>query len=546
MEDDGIGELERYQIEQIRELEFEELQVEEVEDFEISSSDDEFINAIAGEHTFNPCLAPLHTYLGEVEDTHRGLAFLDGGALLSLPMFYLEGVVLFPGAILPLRVIQPNFISAVERALTQADAPYIIGVVRAYLSPENGRLKFSMIGTTAEIRQYRRLEDGSLNVVTRGQQRFRLRRRWIDVEGVPCGEVQIIQEDLPSRTPRDAIGKVVPLHNFHSHNISDTEPSSVSRRDVSSHAYGDDNDDSEANSEKSFESELSPAEKRIHQSAIGSLFSNDMINESTSSDDENFESGIKITSSNTNDSDSNESLYLGHNKKMGKTILGTGYSSTPEKQHHKGEVSKSYWKKTDLSHFRRVSRAYWPYWVYRMYDSYCLAQRAADMWRQIIGQPSVDSLVEKPDLLSFFIASKMPISQSIRQELLEIDGISYRLHREIDLLKSFDHVRCKNCQNAIARRSDMLVMSSEGPLGAYVNPHGFVHEIMTFYKATGLALYGGPVKEYSWFPGYAWTITNCTNCESQMGWLFTATEKKLRPHSFWAIRSASVADSKYK
>lgn len=34
-----------------------------------------------------------------------------------------------------------------------------------------------------QIRQYRRLEDGSLNVVTRGQQRFRLRRRWIDVEG---------------------------------------------------------------------------------------------------------------------------------------------------------------------------------------------------------------------------------------------------------------------------------------------------------------------------------------------------------------------------
>lgn len=34
-----------------------------------------------------------------------------------------------------------------------------------------------------QIRQYRRLEDGSLNVVTRGQQRFHLRRRWIDQEG---------------------------------------------------------------------------------------------------------------------------------------------------------------------------------------------------------------------------------------------------------------------------------------------------------------------------------------------------------------------------
>lgn len=34
-----------------------------------------------------------------------------------------------------------------------------------------------------QIRQFRRLDDGSLNVVTRGKQRFRLRRRWIDVDG---------------------------------------------------------------------------------------------------------------------------------------------------------------------------------------------------------------------------------------------------------------------------------------------------------------------------------------------------------------------------
>ena len=48
----------------------------------------------------------------------------------------------------------------------------------------------------------------------------------------------------------------------------------------------------------------------------------------------------------------------------------------------------------------------------------------------------------------------------------------------------------------------MLVMSSDGPLGAYVNAHGYVHEVMTFCKANGLALRGRPVKEYSWFPGY--------------------------------------------
>lgn len=54
--------------------------------------------------------------------------------------------------------------------------------------------------------------------------------------------------------------------------------------------------------------------------------------------------------------------------------------------------------------------------------------------------------MNKPDILSFSIASKIPVSESIRQELLELNGVSYRLQREIELLESFDRVRCKHCQ----------------------------------------------------------------------------------------------------
>lgn len=68
------------------------------------------------------------------------------------------------------------------------------------------------------------------------------------------------------------------------------------------------------------------------------------------------------------------------------------------------------------------------------------------MWKKIVKAPSMDGLVKKPDLLSFHIASKIPVSESTRQELLEIDGISYRLRREIELLENFDRVRCKTCQ----------------------------------------------------------------------------------------------------
>lgn len=58
----------------------------------------------------------------------------------------------------------------------------------------------------------------------------------------------------------------------------------------------------------------------------------------------------------------------------------------------------------------------------------------------------MDALVRKPGLLSFHVASKIPVSESTRQELLEIDGISYRLRREIELLENFDQIKCRSCQ----------------------------------------------------------------------------------------------------
>ncbi|XP_038699234.1 uncharacterized protein LOC119996613 isoform X2 [Tripterygium wilfordii] len=517
MEDQRITEAERQQIEHIRELDFEELQVEEVDE---DSSDDHLdANGVASlnEFTFNTCLASLHTYLGEVDDTHNRVAFLDGGAVLNLPLFYLEGVVLFPEATLPLRVIQPNFISVVERALAQVHAPYTIGV----------------------IRQYRRLEDGSMNVVTRGQQRFHLKRRWIDIEGVPCGEVQIIQEDLPLRIPRDACGKVPPSSKLHGRGPLCRLP-----LNATSHSHGDGDNDSEANSEESFENELSLAERRIHKSAFDPCYGYDPMDESTSSDDDKSacQSEIRSRCSPQSDSNSVESLHLYDNKEIKHAAVEIGNSSGSARPSWRGDGLRRSWRKTDLTQFHSVTRAFWPYWVYRMYDSYCLAQKTADMWKQIVGTPSMDALVKKPDLLSFYIASKIPVSESTRQELLEIDGISYRLQREIELLKNFDLIRCRTCQTVIAKRSDMLVMSTDGPLGAYVNPNGYVHEIMTLYRANGLALWGHPQTEYSWFPGYAWTITNCATCETQMGWLFTATKKNLKPKSFWGIQSAQVAD----
>ncbi|KAL3023752.1 hypothetical protein AAZX31_04G083500 [Glycine max] len=536
-ERERLLERERLQIQVIRQLDLEDLVVEEVDhsdEEDIDGDPDEeyalFLSQYhsdaslpppsSAEFNFDTYIAPLHTYLGDVEDTRHRTAFLDGGAILNLPLFCLGGVVLFPGATLPLRVIEPHLVAAVERALTQDDIPCTIGVIRIHRDTATRRTKSASIGTTAEIRQFGRLGDGSLNVVTRGQQRFRLRRSWTDVEGVPYGEIQVIEEDLPLRIPRDAFGKSAPLSNMPcsqgvSHNLS------PKYSHVNMQRSKNEENDSEPNSEESFESELSLMERKIHLSVVGSSYVHDTMDESANDNDVKF-------------------MHNSDQEIRSNLDSRTGKCSTSGKQSSKEELSRC--KNICAYPSYKISKAFWPHWAYQMFDSYSLAQRAADMWKRIVGMPDMDSLIKKPDILSFHIASKIPVSESTRQELLDIDGIAYRLRREIELLESIDLIRCKSCETIIAKRSDMLVMSSEGPLSAYVNPGGYVHEIMTLYKANGLALVGSAATDYSWFPGYAWTIATCATCKTQMGWLFTARNKQLKPSYFWGIRSCQLAE----
>ncbi|XP_068637924.1 uncharacterized protein [Aristolochia californica] len=533
MDNDRISENEQRQMEQIRELDMEELQVEEADEESedpAESSENGGGESSDGDFPFDTSLPSLHAYLGDVEDTRGGVNFLDGGAILSLPMFYLQGVVLFPESVLPLRVIQPRYRSIVEKAMRHADAPYIIGVVRIYHRPGNTRRCCSEVGTTAEIRQYKQLHDGSLNVVTRGQQRFRLRRMWIDAEGTPMAEVQIIQEDTPLRTPKDAFGVLASIGSSRRSQVGLCGGS----RDTSSALWLEEEDLNDLDHfSDSAASEDSISNLESHFSSAHTSEDNGSNGEFTSSDDEHKALSFKNCESSKAGSVTLDDRMCENSKaKPVSPVL------SPDRQPIKA------WAADESKWLHRAPRAFWPSWVYRMYDAYSLARRAADMWKEIIGVSNLNALISKPDILSFHIGSKIPVSESTRQELLEINGISYRLRREIQLLEHFDTVRCKSCLSVIAKRSDTMVMSRDGPLSAYANPHGYVHEVMTLNNATGLALMGSPQREHSWFPGYAWTIAYCATCGAgtNMGWFFSAMDKNLRPKAFWGIRSSEVAD----
>lgn len=85
----------------------------------------------------------------------------------ELPLFPLPDVVLFPQEVLPLHIFESRYRMMLRSAL-EADRRF--GVVR--LDPSTNKL--SDVGCCAEIMQHQTSEDGRSNIVTLGQQRFRI------------------------------------------------------------------------------------------------------------------------------------------------------------------------------------------------------------------------------------------------------------------------------------------------------------------------------------------------------------------------------------
>uniref|UniRef100_A0A0D3ETW5 Lon N-terminal domain-containing protein n=1 Tax=Oryza barthii TaxID=65489 RepID=A0A0D3ETW5_9ORYZ len=470
-EADWILERERRQVEQILELDMEELQVEEVDDAGSSSSSD-----------VDTFLRNTHGDGGS--RTSEALAF--NTSVVSLPTCD-GGVVLFPEAILPIRVVQPRSLTAVDKAVNHVDAPCMIGVVHVYQHTNDGHHAIASVGTTAEIHHIKQLDDGSSNVVTRGQNRFRLRRRWIDADDVQWGEVQIIEEDTPQRTPRDAFGQLATNYIFNQCGTSQDD-----------HVNSDQDWDSLSSTSTSSEHSVTDARTYCSSNEDEDL----MLEQSWQKYD-----SVKRNAELENPVKHSNTRGKGEPCFQSPKSLPTKNKGAEQRRRFCAAYSSKLALQAPLS--------FWPRWAYEMYDSYSLARRVADLWRQIVVNPSMDDYVRKPDILSYHIGSKLPMSCSVRQELLEIDGISYRLQKEIQLLKAFNIIRCRNCLALISRRSD-------GPVGAYVKQFSCGQEMMTVYNATGLALRGAPSKAHSLFPG--------------------AEKTNLLPKSFWGLRSSQVSD----
>jgi len=85
----------------------------------------------------------------------------------ELPIFPLPDVVLFPQEVLPLHIFESRYRMMLQSVL-ETDSRF--GVVRW----DPSKNKMADVGCCAEIMQHQTSEDGRSNIVTLGQQRFRI------------------------------------------------------------------------------------------------------------------------------------------------------------------------------------------------------------------------------------------------------------------------------------------------------------------------------------------------------------------------------------
>jgi len=101
-------------------------------------------------------------------------------------------------------------------------------------------------------------------------------------------------------------------------------------------------------------------------------------------------------------------------------------------------------------------------------------------------------------------------------------------------------IRCRRCSQELSTTEALFAMQGERVERVFSNPHGFLHEVLTLSHAQALRVVGPPTTEFTWFPGYAWEMAFCDNCQSHVGWHFVAVHSEATPEQFWGLRKNAV------
>ena len=110
----------------------------------------------------------------------------------SIPIFPLK-TVLFPDGLLPLRIFEARYLDMASQCMRAGTAFGVCLIVRG--EEVGSPAEPAAVGCLARIREWDMAQFGVLNLLTQGQQRFRLISCQSEQNGLLRGEIEVIEPD---------------------------------------------------------------------------------------------------------------------------------------------------------------------------------------------------------------------------------------------------------------------------------------------------------------------------------------------------------------
>jgi len=121
------------------------------------------------------------------------------------------------------------------------------------------------------------------------------------------------------------------------------------------------------------------------------------------------------------------------------------------------------------------------------------------------------------------LRSPFPFYALKKSQGKNVENAQESLEEEATEEKKEEILHCVNCGNIIASLKDAIEIHGKHT-HTCKNPQDILFNIGCFAFARGCVVRGQPTLEYTWFPGFGWSIALCSECAIHLGWFYESGE----------------------
>ncbi len=129
-----------------------------------------------------------------------------------------------------------------------------------------------------------------------------------------------------------------------------------------------------------------------------------------------------------------------------------------------------------------------------------------------------------PDFSTFQRSLLSPIIAFRTLSDKQIETITHSLVKKKEKPKEKKpSIFCAQCNQEITSQDAIIAIFGKHK-HSYYNPAGIQYEVGCFSNAKGCFNTGQPTLEFTWFPGYTWCYSMCSQCMTHLGWYYQSSQ----------------------